>query len=315
MLTVLISVCAAVVIYSTGVILFGDSPKKRIKKRIGELAQDVETAYIHDAVINEKKKNKNKKKKTENRFVSKRLADSLALSGIKLNASEYMILWITLTVGPVILGSLLNLDVVAIMALCIIGFAIPPIMVQRSKLKHQQLFNKQLGDALTIMSNCMRSGYSFQQAMSSIANEMQAPIATEFARVVREMNYGVSMENTLNNMVKRVNNKDLGLLVSAVLTSAQVGANLSDILDTISETVRDRIRLREEIRTLSAQGRMSGMIIGLLPVVVILFLMVTNPSYFADFAAHPVGRVMIIASVFMELTGFLIINKIVDIKY
>ena len=116
-------------------------------------------------------------------------------------------------------------------------------------------------------------------------------------------------------MLARVNNKDLELLVSAVLTSAQVGANLSEILDTISETVRDRIKLREEVRVLSSQGRMSGMIIGLLPVIVILFLMVVNPGYFSGFASTQIGKILIVAAVLMETMGFIIINKIVDVRY
>lgn len=313
MLIGLISLCAALVLYSSILILFGNSPKERVKKRLDKLAENVELEYIHDAVISEKKKDRKNKKKP--RLISRRFEDSLAMSGIKLSAQEYVVMWAALTIGPGLIGSLLNLELVAILGLCVIGFAIPPVMVQRSRAQRQQLFNKQLGESLTIMSNCMRSGYSFQQAMSSIAREMQPPISTEFARVVREMNYGTSMEQALNNMVARVRNKDLELLISAVITSTQVGANLSEILDTISETVSDRIRLREEVRVLSAQGRMSGIIIGLLPVFVILFLMVVNPTYFTDFANHPIGRIMLVVGVVMELTGFIVINRIVDIKY
>jgi tight adherence protein B len=237
------------------------------------------------------------------------------MSGIRLSAQEYILSWCAATLLPVFVGAMLGMNPIAIMGLAVIGFAILPVAVKRSQARRQQLFNKQLGDALTIMSNCMRSGYSFQQAMASIAQEMQPPISTEFERVVKEISYGTTMERALNSMVARVQNKDLELLVSAVLTSAQVGANLSEILDTISETVRDRIRLREEVRVLSAQGRMSGLIIGLMPVFVILLLMVMNPTYFAGFTETPVGKLMIGVSIGMELTGFFVINKIVDIQY
>lgn len=104
-------------------------------------------------------------------------------------------------------------------------------------------------------------------------------------------------------------------MISAVITSVQVGANLSEILDTISETITDRIRLREEVRVFSAQGRMSGIIIGLLPVAVLLFLMILNPTYLTDFVNHPIGKLLLIGSVFLEVMGFVIINRIVDIKY
>ena len=237
------------------------------------------------------------------------------MSGVHISAQEFMALWCCLTLGPGLAGLLLNMELVAVLGICVVGFAIPPIMVQRSKSKQQQLFNKQLGESLTIMSNCMRSGYSFQQAMHSISKEMQPPVSTEFGRVVRELNYGATLEQSLNNMSQRVNSKDFDLLISAVITSVQVGANLSEILDTISETITDRIRLREEVRVFSAQGRMSGIIIGLLPVVVLLFLMILNPTYLTDFVNHPIGKLLLIASVFLEIMGFFIINRIVDIKY
>lgn len=314
MLIFIITLSAAFVIYSSVLILFGDSSKARVKARLDKLAENVEIEYIHNAVLNEKKKNRKKNKK-ESRIISRRFEDNLAQSGLKVSAREYVMLWGVLTIGPGLVCSLLRMNTIAIAGICIIGFAIPPVMVQQAKNKRALLFNKQLGESLTIMSNCMRSGYSFQQAMGSIAREMQPPISTEFSRVVREMSYGATMEQALNNMKARVNNKDLDLLISAVLTSQQVGANLSEILDTIAETVSDRIRLREEVRVFSAQGRMSGVIIGLLPVAVILFLMILNPTYFTDFVQHPIGRMMLVLSVVMELTGFIVINKIVDIKY
>lgn len=313
MLMIVIAVSAAIVLYSSIVILFTDTPKQRIKKRLNKLAENVELEYIHDAVLNEKKKRR--KTTVKPRLVSRRFEDSLAMAGIHISAQEYVMLWICLTLGPGLAGILLNMDLVAVLGICVVGFAIPPIMVQRSRSKQQQLFNKQLGESLTIMSNCMRSGYSFQQSMQSISKEMQPPISTEFGRVVREINYGATLEQALNNMSLRVSSKDFDLLIAAVITSAQVGANLSEILDTISETITDRIRLREEVRVFSAQGRMSGIIIGLLPVVVILFLMILNPTYLTDFVAHPIGKALLIASAVLEVIGFVLINRIVDIKY
>ena len=312
----IITLSVSLFIYTLIMLLFGSSPKTKIRSRLNKLAENVELEYIHDAVINEKKKHRKEKKKARKGLVvSRRFEESLAMSCINLNAQEYITIWAMLTVLPGLVLSILRINVIAIMGVCLIGFALPPFLVRRSKNKRALLFNKQLGESMTIMGNCIRSGYSFQQAMGSIAREMQPPISTEFARVVREINYGTSMEQALNHMVERVDNKDLELLISAVLTSQQVGANLSEILDTIAETVNDRIKLREEVRVLSSQGRMSGVIIGLLPVAVILFLMIMNPSYFGDFASSSLGRIMLAVSVIMEILGFICINKIVDIKY
>ena len=313
MLTLVIALGMALLIYSIILLLFSNSPKERVKNRVNKLAERAELEHVHEAVLKEKKTKRKTEKKTQ--LISKRFEDHLAASGIQLNAREYILLWGGLTLLPGLAALILGLQVLAVIGICIVGFAIPPFMVKRARGKRQQVFNKQLGESLTIMSNCMRSGYSFQQAMGSIAKEMQPPISTEFARVVREINYGSSMEQALNNMTARVDNKDLELLVSAVITSTQVGANLSEMLDTIAETVQDRIKLREDVRVASSQGRMSGWIIGLLPVVVILFLMIINPTYFTDFAANTIGKIMLGISAVLELTGFFVINKMVDIKY
>ena len=313
MLIVVIAAGAALLLYSFVLICFGDTPKRRVKKRLNKLAENVELEYIHDAVLNEKKKKRRIKVKP--RLVSRRFEDSLAMAGIHISAQEFMLLWACLTLGPGLVGILVDLDLIAVLGICVVGFAVPPVMVQRSKTKQQQLFNRQLGESLTIMSNCMRSGYSFQQAMHSISKEMQPPVSTEFGRVVREINYGATLEQALDHMAQRVSSKDLDLLISAVITSARVGANLSEILDTISETVRDRIRLREEVRVLSAQGRMSGLIIGLLPVVIILILMILNPDYLTNFVQHWLGKTLLVVSVCLEIIGFFVIRRMVDIRY
>ena len=302
------------ILYAIFLLLLTNSPREKVKKRISALAENADLEYVHEAVLSEKKKRK-KENLRRSKLFSHRFEDYLASSGVSFSAGEYITMWIGFSVGPCIFGSLLKLGVLPILALSIVGFAIPPVIVRRSKQKRQQLFNKQLGEALSIMSNCMKSGYSFQQAMNSIAREMQQPISGEFGRVVREINYGTSLEQALNNLVSRVDNKDLELLVSAVLTSTQVGANLSEILDTIGETVNDRIAIREEVRVASSQGRFSGILIGLLPVVVILFLMLLSPDYFTGFVDHPVGRILLIVSGIMEGIGFLVISRIVDIQY
>jgi tight adherence protein B len=123
------------------------------------------------------------------------------------------------------------------------------------------------------------------------------------------------MQEALGRMVQRVDNLDLDLLISSVLTSQQVGGNLSDILEVISDTIKDRLRIRAEIRVLTTSGRASGLIIGLLPVFIILILMVINPDYFTSFAESLAGQVMLGVSVALEVLGFLVINRIVNIKY
>lgn len=311
-LTVAAAACLGILVYTIVTVVTADSTGARVRSRLDVLEDRTDLEYIHKIVLSEKKKKRRKRPPIR---ISAVFEDYLAASGISIPAQKFIIFWACLTVLPGLLGTLLELHTAAVIGICVVGFAVPPILVKQAKNKRQQMFNRQLGEALAIMSNCLRSGYSFQQSLESIAKEMEPPISTEFSRVIREINYGTSLENALNNMVRRVENKDLELLVSAVLTSMQVGANLSEILDTIAETVNDRIKLREEVKVFSAQGRMSGIIIGILPVGIILILMFINPTYFEGFIDHQIGKILLIVSGVMEAIGFIIINKIVDVRY
>jgi len=312
-LVLFISAAGALAVYSILWLAFDNGGKTRAKERINMLTMETDIEKIHELVLLEKKQRRIKIPKIN--IISTKLEDSLIMSGVKLSAREYLIAWFAAIFLPIMLFSILGKDMVAVLGAGIVGFVIPPILVRRSKAKKQVLFNKQLGEALLIMSNCIRTGYSFQQAMESVANEMQPPISTEFSWIIREINYGVPIDEAMIRMSDRVENTDLNLLVSAVLTSAQVGANLSDILDIISDTIKDRIRLREEIRVLSAQGRISGVIIGLLPVVLLLFLMMINPEYINDFVSTSLGRMLLGTGIIMEIIGFMVVSKIVDVKY
>lgn len=309
----LVSLSAAVFTYLLILLLFHNPSAERIEKRLSALAANMTIENIHDDVIREKKKKLSENKRFNQ--ITRKLEDSLKISGVKLNATEYLYGWFGLTLIPVVLTIVFNRSIITVIAAGAIGFAIPPILVQRAKKAKQLLFTKQLGESLIVMSNCIKSGYSFQQAMENIATEMQPPISTEFARALREIRFGVKQEEALNHMVDRVQNKDFELLVSAVIISSQVGANLTDILDTISTLIRDRIKIRDDVRILSSQGRISGLIIGLLPVVIILLLMLVNPTYIMSFFESEIGKTMLIISVIMEVTGFLVIRKIVDIRY
>ena len=133
--------------------------------------------------------------------------------------------------------------------------------------RREASFTNQLGDCLMMVANAMRAGFSFLQAMDLISKEMEPPMSDEFKHVMRDISLGASVERALDDMDKRVNSPDFSLVVTAVLIQQQVGGDLAHILDTISETIQDRIRMRREVRTLTAQGRMSGWVLAALPIV------------------------------------------------
>jgi len=166
-----------------------------------------------------------------------------------------------------------------------------------------------------MIGNCLRSGMTFQQAMANIASEMPDPIGREFGRAVREISLGSSVDLALNNLAERVKSVDLNLAVSAIQIQRQVGGNLLDLLMNISETIKDRIKVKNEIRVLTATGRSSGLVIGVLPLGLAGVLMLINPSYVQSFFNTQLGTILIVVAAVMESIGFLLIKKVVSIRY
>lgn len=238
----------------------------------------------------------------------------LMRAGLPLRSGEFVVLCL----GAALPGALLMLLLGASLPLAAVGAALagslPWLLLRIRTQRRMKLFNRQLGDSLTLTANSLRTGYSFLQAMELVAREMQAPIADEFARTVKEMSLGATMETALENMAKRLDSDDLDLVLTAVLIQRQVGGNLSEVLDNIARTIRERVRIRGEIRTLTAQGRISGLIVSLLPLVMggVIYLM--NPEYIRPLFAQPAGRLMLGGAVVSQLIGIILIRRIVDIE-
>lgn len=188
------------------------------------------------------------------------------------------------------------------------------IFLQRRISRRKEAFERQLADCLTLVSNSLRAGFSFLQTMEIISREMQPPMSTEFANVMRNTSLGRTMEDALQEMDQRVGNEDFSLVITAVLIQQQVGGNLATILDTIRETISERIRLRREVGTLTAQGKFSGLVLTCIPVALGLFFAVTSPEYLKPLLTTSIGKMAIGIAVVMEIIGYVIISRIVDIK-
>ncbi len=174
-------------------------------------------------------------------------------------------------------------------------------------------FTNQLGDCLMMIANALRAGFSFLQAIELISKEMEPPVSEEFKHVVRDVGLGTPVERALTEMDRRVGSPDFSLVVTAVLIQQQVGGDLARILDTISETIQDRIRMRREVKVLTSQGRMSGWILVLLPIAVGLFMTSMNPGYLDPLFHDSIGRIILAITIVMEIIGAVVINRIVDI--
>ena len=313
-MTALIALTGAICVYALISMLLPASGSEILTARFSKYMIDGSTEDIQDQVLKERAA-MDKRFNLNIKFISSEFADKIAASGLKLTPSEFVCAWLAATFIPMLLLAVLNGQILSVCAAGIIGLAIPIFLLKRATKKRKELFTKQLGEALVIIGNSLKGGFSFQQAMGSLASEMAPPLCDEFAKTMREINYGLPLEEALRHMADRVKNQDLELFVSAVLISAQVGSNLTEILDTISGTIKDRIRIKQEVKVLTASGRISGMIIGLLPVFLILVLMLINPGYFGTFFDSEIGKFMVGVAVLMEVIGFSVIMKICDIQY
>ena len=234
-------------------------------------------------------------------------------ANLPVTGSEYMML-----VGGssllffVLISIAANLADGFLFAICWFLFA--SLYVYFKAAKRMKAFTNQLGDAIAMLSNAIKSGFTFQQAMDIVAKELKGPISEEFARAINEVKLGVTLEEALEGICKRVQDDDFEMVAMAVVIQRQVGGNLSQILDTVGETIRDRIKLKGEIKSLTAEGVISGWTIALLPVGVAVISKAMNPNYFDTFLATPSGKYILIGSVVSELVGLLVIRWILNVK-
>lgn len=196
----------------------------------------------------------------------------------------------------------------------IFGFFLPWIWLLMRRRRRFRKFEKQLPDALELMGRALRSGHSLASGLNVVASEMPAPISTEFQAVYDEQNLGIPLEMALRNMLTRVPNLDLKFFVTAVAIQRQAGGDLAEILNKISFLVRERFKLMGQVKALTGEGRISGVVLMALPVALFFAVYYINPDYVMVLFTHPSGQKMMYTAIFMQILGAVCIKKIVDIK-
>jgi len=242
------------------------------------------------------------------------IAVELYVAGVALRAEEFLMIWVLSGVCLPAIVLFLDAPISLCIGMVIVGVVAPIAWVILKRNKRLAIFGTQLPDAMTILCNALRVGQSIQTAMKNVADEMEEPISREFMRVYRETQYGVPLETSLERLVSRTKNPDLELMCAAVIIQRQIGGNLAVILQNISDTINQRIQLRGEVKAMTSAGRMSGYIIGVLPVLILVLLMFINPDYVDMFFTTRSGRIMLGVGVVMEAIGFAIVQRIVNIK-
>src|ERR1700682_932940 len=246
------------------------------------------------------------------------VAEQLQRADLKLRTSEFLMIQLGTTALFFLiarfrfglpLGGLIQMIVFGIA-----GYLLPGFYVKYRVNKRLKAFNNQLGDTLTLLSNAIKAGYSFAQAIDTVAKNGVPPIADEFSRAVREMNLGGSPDEALQNITKRIASPDFDLVATAYSIHRTVGGNLAEILDNIAYTIRERVRIKGEIATLTAQARASGTLITFLPLVLALFMYFVTPTYFRPMFDSIIGWALIGLGLFMIFVGNLIIRRVVAIE-
>jgi tight adherence protein B len=195
----------------------------------------------------------------------------------------------------------------------IVGGKLPGLLLKSHLRSRLRQADQQLVDFLQLSANAMRAGHSFLQALELAAREMPNPTGQELNRTLREISLGLTVEEALLRLVDRVPSADLDLMITAVLIQRQVGGDLASILDNIASTIRERQRIKAEVKAITAQGRLSGLVISVLPIGLAFFLATMNPDYISLLWTHPIGLAMLGAGVVSLLLGIYFINKVVKI--
>ena len=248
------------------------------------------------------------------RGVGSDLSTQLARADLKITVGEFMAATVILVIGAGAIAYVLRKDILLTAIACLGAFFGPRIYVSMTRNRRLKAFTNQLGDTINLMVNGIRAGYSILQAMEAVSQEMGPPISDEFGRVVQEVQLGLTLEHAMNNMLRRVPSDDLDMMITAINVQREVGGNLAEVLDSISFTIRERVRIRGELLAMTGQSRMSGYMIGMVPVALAVFLYILNPAYMGQMVDHVCGYVMLACAGIGVAAGFAVINKIMQIE-
>ncbi len=292
--------------------------KQQMNKRLqhfihsenNEPKSEKEMRRIVDLTTAKEKVRKRLKAKDKNKSIE----IMLQRAGIPLKSEEYvMFQWISV-VFFALLFYLFKPAILLFMFGAIFGFVIPKVIVRSKQKKRLQQFNNYLPEMISTVVNALRAGFSFFQALRNVMEESPSPVKEELAIVLQEMQYGATVEESLNRMKERMPSNDLDLMIQAILIQRQVGGNLAVVLEKIVHTIRERIKIQGQIKTLTAQGKMSGMVIALLPLGLAGMLFIVNPPYMLVLFTNPIGLMLLAVGAVSMMIGFFFIMKITTIE-
>jgi len=255
-------------------------------------------------------------------MAGKNTAEELALqlerADMKLTVSEFVAVRIFMGLFglglPILFLGTTPPGILVALGAGIFGYTLPKLYMGRGRSKRVTKLSEQLPDALTMLANALKSGFGLMQSMDMVARELEHPLATDIRRMLQDINVGAATDEALQALARRSGSSDLDIVVTAMLIQQSTGGNLAEILETVGHTMRERIRIRGEIKTLTTQQVMTGVIIGMLPVFIALAITVINPEYINLLFTRTIGQVMIASAIMLELFGMFVIKRILAIE-
>jgi len=255
-------------------------------------------------------------KRVEKSTFGERMARDLARADLKFKPGEYIALYVIAMIGGGVIAYMAGgrLILSALIG-AVIGAFLPGLYVNSQKGKRLVKFNDQLPDMLNLVVNGLRAGYSTMQAMEAVSKELPAPICDEFKRVVQEMQLGIPMEKALDNLLRRIPSEDLDFVVTAINVQREVGGNLAEIMDVIAYTIRERVRIKGEIRSLTAQAVYSGRALAIMPIGLLCVLYFLNRTYVMEFFKNGFcGWIPLVVAGLLIASGYFVMTRIGNVE-
>lgn len=226
----------------------------------------------------------------------------------------FLLLSLFLAAAGYTCGLALRINQVIVIAFSFLLAATPFFYLLSKRERRMKKFQEQLPDALDLVARALKAGHALSGGMRMVAEEFPDPVGTEFNKTLNEIGFGVGVDEALKNLAKRVSCADLQFFVVSVIVQRETGGNLAEILERIANLIRERFKLQGKIRTLSAEGRFSAVILIVLPIIISIALLVLNPQYIGTLVNDPIGHVLIAVAILLMITGVIVMKRMVTIK-
>jgi tight adherence protein B len=244
----------------------------------------------------------------------RKLHTSLDKAGLKIDVKVFILMLLFIAVAGFVIGAALQRGIIPAILVMLFLLAIPFIFLHVKKQQRTMQFTNQFANALDMMSRSLKAGHSLASAIQMIGTEMAEPVAGLFRSVYEEQTYGLSLKDAFTHMIERMDTADLRFFVTAVSIYREIGGNLSEILERLAHTIRERIKIKRQVRVYTAQARLSGYILAALPIVVAVLAYFFAPDYIGELFAVKIGIILVVGAVILQIIGFFVIRRIINIR-